>query len=135
MDLGGVLRQILRGRRRWRRRRQGEGGGGGRRASWRILSNVLITDHGADKDVFSTNLRQQNLFLWVRQKHDVCYVIHTIHICEHTVEKKELERVNFVIASPREWCFRVFVDKDVFQMFLQKTSPDVSFDLQLLFWK
>ena len=68
MDLGEVLHQILRGRRRWRGRTQGEGGGGGRRASWRILSNVLITDHGEDKDVFSVYLRQQNLFPWVRQK-------------------------------------------------------------------
>ena len=75
MDLGGALRQILRGRRRWRGRRQGEGGGGGRRASWRILSNVLITDQcpGVDKDVFSTYLRQQNLFPWVRTKTTLTY--------------------------------------------------------------
>ena len=44
---------------------------------------------GEDKDVFSTNLRQQHLFPWVGQKQP-----------QRTLpaEKIELERVHFVIC-------------------------------------
>ena len=71
LDLGGALRQILRGWRRLRGRRRGRrgGGGGAGSASWRILSNAMYCQ-GVDKDVFSTTLHQQKkIFLaWVLQK-------------------------------------------------------------------